>query len=338
MSRKIQKINIFIILIVTLVLGVKLFFPASREEIKPVSNSEIKSCQRPPQFVILSFDGSRSLPMWEKTLDFAEIQAKKGVNLKFTYFISGVYFLPVKDRMAYQSPGELKGESKIGFAINTEDVAKRASLINRADTEGHEIGSHLNGHFPGGKWTEADWQQEFLTFSDLTDKTPGLIIKSGQITGFRAPNLATNQNLWPVMQKYGYKYEAGQTGKQSDWPVKKDGIWRFIIPAINLSKTKHYPLAMDYNFYITQTDGRDIYKKGTAEWQKALLQTVDSLNTYFESNYYRNRAPVVFAAHFTEWNDGLYWEAMKTFAENVCGKPEVKCVTYQNMVDYLEKI
>ena len=44
--------------------------------------------ERPPQYVLLAFDGSKSLPFWEESRDFAREN-----DIKFTYFISGVYFL-----------------------------------------------------------------------------------------------------------------------------------------------------------------------------------------------------------------------------------------------------
>jgi len=36
------------------------------------------------------------------------------------------------------------------------------------------------------------------------------------------------------------------------------------------------------------------------------------------------------------WNDGMYWEAMKAFAERVCGMPDVECVTMSTLAGALE--
>jgi hypothetical protein len=282
-----------------------------------------------PQFVILSFDGSRSLPMWQQTLDFARQERLKGLTIEYTYFVSGVYFLTYSNKDIYTAPGQKTGESKIGFATNEQEVENRLKLINQALTDGHEIGSHLNGHFPGAsKWSTKDWENEFSFFKKVSP--------SKEVVGFRAPNLEKNSYVWPVMAKYGYKYEAGNPGKSNEWPTNVDGIWRFILPAIKLQGTSKFPLAMDYNIYVTQTNGQDIYKRNSLEWQKALDNTVGSLMDYFNNNYTTNRAPVVFAVHFSEWNDGLYWEAMKRFADKVCGKDEVECTTYASVVKYME--
>jgi hypothetical protein len=63
---------------------------------------------------------------------------------------------------------------------------------------------------------------------------------------------------------------------------------------------------------------------------------IDTYRKYFADNYYGNRAPVHIGHHFSKWNGGAYWNAMKTFAKEVCAKPEVKCVTYKELAAFLE--
>ena len=41
------------------------------------------------------------------------------------------------------------------------------------------------------------------------------------------------------------------------------------------------------------------------------------------------------AGHFAKWNDGVYWEAMKAFASEVCGRADVRCVSYRELVNYM---
>ena len=40
--------------------------------------------------------------------------------------------------------------------------------------------------------------------------------------------------------------------------------------------------------------------------------------------------------HFSQWNDGIYWEAMKEFARKVCDLPNVRCSTFSDLVKYME--
>ena len=56
---------------------------------------------------------------------------------------------------------------------------------------------------------------------------------------------------------------------------------------------------------------------------------------YFAEHYSTNRAPIFIGHHFSQWNDGVYWSVMQDFAREVCGKPEVKCVTFKELANYL---
>src|SRR6185436_137482 len=67
-------------------------------------------------------------------------------------------------------------------------------------------------------------------------------------------------------------------------------------------------------------------------------QMIDTYRAYFKNNYYGNRAPVHIGHHFSKWNGGAYWSAMKMFANEVCGRPEVKCATYKELVQFMESL
>jgi hypothetical protein len=65
-----------------------------------------------------------------------------------------------------------------------------------------------------------------------------------------------------------------------------------------------------------------------------MLQTY--LN-YFKSNYTGNRAPLNIGHHFFDYQDGAYKEALEAFARAVCGLPEVRCVTYTQLADFMDQ-
>jgi len=94
-------------------------------------------------FVVASFDGSYDLKRWEDILSFAKIN-----GVKFTFFISGVYFLPAQKKDIYVFPPDPheKGRSIIGFGDSDTDVDKRKEIVLGAIRSGHDIESHLNGH------------------------------------------------------------------------------------------------------------------------------------------------------------------------------------------------
>lgn len=280
-----------------------------------------------PQFVLLSFDGSRSLNMWKETRDFARKMKSEKKLVNFTYFVSGVYFLPYKDRMNYRPPKLAAGSSLIGFGDSDEEVKKRVDEVNQAKAEGHEIGSHLGGHFKGSEWSEKDWLQEMNEFRRLVPS---------QVSGLRTPLLSRNDFLFSAEAKIGLRYDSSEVGKLGEWPVQnKYGVWE--IPLATIGFGQGQSISMDYNFFIRQTGAKDVAKKGSKQWANLYQETYSALLGYFDKNYSGNRAPVVIGNHFSTWNDGVYWEAMKSMAAEVCGRPEVRCATFSELVEYLDK-
>jgi hypothetical protein len=146
-----------------------------------------------------------------------------------------------------------------------------------------------------------------------------------------------------LLDRY-YKGEFGADGK----PIR---MWEFFLADIDIFGTttaRHVPrknLAMDYNFFFVQTNGVDQVQKlknegnsGAADALEKQLenQMYYSYVNYFFSNYAGNRAPVNIGHHFSQWNGGAYWKAMKRFARLVCGLPEVKCSTYSELVSFMD--
>ncbi|HYV33600.1 MAG TPA: hypothetical protein VE973_02025 [Candidatus Limnocylindria bacterium] len=316
----------------------------------PVTENFVTPSGKKPQFVVLAFDGSHSLDMWQKTLDFSQQMSAQGTKVKFTYFLSGVYFLNYRKAHRYVPPDGQPGHSLIGFADSNKDVEKRVAFVNRAIAEGHEIGSHLNGHFDGTHWSQQQWQVEFNAFNNLVFSIPQnndvsakdaarytLNLTAKQLVGLRAPELGSNPAMFKVLKEQGYTYDTSLNGKANAWPEKLDnGIWEFPLAQINYATTTKKILSMDYNFYYKQSNAKDVAVKGTPVWNAFYNDTYNSYLNYFSANYNANRAPVYIGSHFSEWNDGVYWEAMRDFAAEVCGKPEVYCVTFGELEQYME--
>ncbi len=301
---------------------------------------------KPYQFVLMAFDGSRSLGMWKETRQFATEMAAEGKPLHFTYFINPIYLITEENaRAAYQGPRAEKGNSAIGYGTSNEDIAARVDQLNLAFKEGHEIGSHAVGHWDGSPWTMQEWTSELAQFDDILFginrynpgiKTEPLAFTRKDIVGFRAPQLGTNLNLYKVLPALGYSYDCSRIGDAGDWPYKnKNGTWIFPLANLRVGARGNVSISMDYSLYHLQTQVRDLAKKGTPYWQQLHDELMTAYRAYFVKNYDGNRAPVYVANHFSKWNDGLYWEAMKDFAREVCGKPEVMCVTHKELVERL---
>ena len=293
--------------------------------------------ERPPQFVLLAFDGSKSLSFWNESREFAKQATRAGKPIKFTYFISGVYFQADADKGVYKGPGRSAGRSDIGFGGAAADIAPRLEQVNLAVAEGHEMASHANGHFDGSSWSAADWQSEFEQFDRLVFQGPdgsrrNMRFGPEDVVGFRAPLLGYSNGLWPTLKAKKFTYDTSKSAAPDYWPQKTDGTWNFPLAQLVISGTGRRTLSMDYNFYVADSRG----ESDAANKAKYKRQMVETYRKYFEGNYYGNRAPVDIGHHSSKWNGGAYWEAMQEFALEVCGKPEVKCVTYKELVTFME--
>lgn len=299
------------------------------------------------QFVVLAFDGSRAIPMWKETRAFAKELTANGAPIHFTYFINTSYLLAPQHRNIYHPPHHATGTSPIGFGFSEKDVADRLEQMNGALQDGHEIGCHLTGHYDGTTWSKADWEQEFTSFFDIINQVGtinhlehgplnrrALQLPPEGIVGFRAPELGVNANLWPVLQAHHFQYDTSLTGKPGTEPTKlTNGLWEFPLERIRFAGSPTSSLlSMDYNFYFKQSGAKELAKKGTPLWDQYYQEVLTSYRDYFQKSYQGNRAPLYIGHHFSLWNDGVYWEALKTFARETCGQPQVRCVSYKEVM------
>ena len=294
--------------------------------------ADLTGVARPPQYVLLAFDGSLNLDFWQESRAFA-----KSAGAKYAYFISGTYFIPDASKNLYDAPHGLgKGKSAIGWGGNATAIAARYAQVEAARSEGHEMGSHANGHFDGSNWTEADWESEFTQFDSIIFKgagvpTPSLGFGPKEVFGFRAPQLGHSPGLYTVLARHGYTYDTSKTAPTNYWPQLQGGVWNFPLAEIRIVGSGKKTLSMDYNFYFADSKGEPD-AANAATYQK---QMIDTYTQYFESNYFGNRAPVHIGHHFSKWNGGAYWSAMQAFTKKVCGLPEVKCVTYSELTKFV---
>lgn len=296
----------------------------------------------PIQYIAISFDGSRSLEIWEETLAFARKH-----DVRFTFFLSCTYFLHQENRKLYKAPGRSFGRSGIGFAPDAQNIAARLEQLNLAMAEGHELGSHACGHYDGRRWSEAQWRQEFESFRSILKNAYANNGLEGEpddwaetieeeVKGFRAPFLARSERMDKVLAEFGFRYDASRIGFWDAMPERGlDGVWNFPLAIIPEGRSKRPAvISMDYNFYVRHTRGRDKPDR-SAEFRRRMYE---SYKAYFRKNYFGNRAPIHIGHHFSRWNGGAYWDALKDFVKDVCGYSDVRCVTYRELADALDAI
>lgn len=304
---------------------------------------------RPPQYVIISFDGSRSVQMWKETRQLAR-DTKSG----FTVFMSGIHFVTASTlKRIYQPPQHARGSSMISNIPDDkkDSILERIEQVELADRDGIDMGSHAIGHFDGGKWSLDEWTSELSQFAGIMTNVfmlNGLTqirpkeeqqnwcrLLGRHLKGFRAPYLASNHFSDQALHSMGYTYDASRVETMDTWPFMTDGgVWALPMALIPVVGTAKLVTAMDYNFFLSDTRGEN-HPANAAVYEK---RWISSLRNYFEHNYYGNRAPVNIGAHFDDWNGRAYFNGLFKFAREVCVKPEVRCVTGQEMVTILEKM
>lgn len=296
---------------------------------------------RPPQFIAIAFDNCTELERWQELSDFAAEMNRDGDRVHFTFFVSAVNFIAQQNRGVYQGPRQPRGASSINFGGSAEDVKRRVEYVNALHAAGHEIASHAVGHLDGRHWSQTEWDREFRSFETVLaniaqnnglDADVKLAFPVSDIVGFRAPYLATSAGLYGVLRDRKFRYDTSDDSAADAWPEKIDGIWRFNLARLKLANSSRATLSMDYNFFVAQSGARTDLRR-FAFFRDQIVQTYLD---YFRSNYTGNRAPLHIGHHFFDYQGGAYKEALKTFVRSVCGLPEVRCVTYRALADFMD--
>lgn len=286
---------------------------------------------RPPQYVLMSFDGAGPLEQWDRSRALAD-----RTGAQFTYFLSCVYLVAREDRGVYQPPRQEAGRSNVGFAQTRDEAAQRLGQIWSARAEGHEIASHACGHFDGGEWTAAEWRAEFGQFSSIladawvangvgADEPAGWRdFATSEIVGFRAPYLSTGQGLFDALAQDGFAYDASTVSRG---PAMPEGttVPRFALPMIPEGPSARPVIAMDYNLFVRHSGGIERDDRDGVFEERAL----SAFRAALDEQMTGDRVPLQIGLHFTLMNGGAYWRALERFAEDACAQPDIRCVSYR---------
>ncbi|MGW4561375.1 hypothetical protein ACWEN3_02865 [Streptomyces sp. NPDC004561] len=304
----------------------------------------LKPGQKPPQFVVFSWDGSGE-DSQKLFSHFRKVAKENHANM--TFFLSGVYMLPEDKRDLYKPPQHSPGRSDIGFN-DQQGIADTAKQARLAWLEGNEIGTHFNGHFCGpdggvGTWSVDEWKSEIAqakqfvktwkTNTGMTNASSLPFDYDKELIGARTPCLEGQKNFMKAARQLGFRYDSSGVDDQV-WPKKKEGLWDLSMQLVPFPGHNYEQLTMDYNFMVnqsgTQTQG-DPDKFGY--WGD---QMRDGLVKGFYRAYDGNRAPLIIGNHFESWNGGTYMRAVEDAVKEVCNKPEVRCVSFHQLVDWLD--
>jgi hypothetical protein len=300
--------------------------PAARRHHAPQTR---RAPRRPPQFVIASFDGAGGARLWAYWRGVA-----KRAQAHFSFFVSGVYLVDWPHHDRYSPPEEPRGTSSIGFAPDAAWIAGMRHQIALGYLEGHEIGTHYNGHFCGsggvGTWTASDWSDELDQFDRLLF-APRTRLPFGrrEVIGGRTPCLEGNLGtLYPVLARRGFRYDASRTALLGTWPTRRLGLWS--IPLLELPFIGHTfrVVSMDYNLMANQAGESPTQIEN---------ETYRTFWNAFRASYLGNRAPLSLGNHFETWDSWAYDHALTRFLLRACRVPEVRCASFRELVDWLDR-
>ncbi|WUD73879.1 hypothetical protein OG937_20395 [Streptomyces sp. NBC_00510] len=301
--------------------------------------------QTPPQFVIFSWDGAGELDngLFER---FRKLAGEHGATM--TFFLSGVYLLPESKKRLYKPPRNPVGASDIGYLT---DAHVRATLqqLRLAWLEGHEIGTHFNGHFCAGagsvgRWSPADWRSEieqavgfvenWRTHTGFTDLPPLPFDYRKELIGGRTPCLLGQRSLLPTAARLGWRYDASGPGGLQVWPGKSHGLWDLPLQAVPFPGRSFEVLSMDYNMLANQSVNST--RGNPAHYPAWRRQARDAYLGGFRRAYETNRAPLFIGNHFEQWNGGIYMDAVEDALRRMADHRDVRLVSFRQFVDWLD--
>lgn len=292
------------------------------------------------QLVIVSFDGAHDNRLWEKSRKMAE-----NTGAQFTYFLSCTFLMTRDQGNSYRGPGQKTGRSNVGFAQTSAEVRERLDHIWAARAERHEIASHGCGHFDGGRWSKQQWKNEFASFSTILESAWSNTgnaegepegwrdFAQNEIAGFRAPYLSTNANMFNALTETGFLYDASGVSRGPALPGERGGLATFELPLIPEGPGKRRVIAMDYNLFVRHSGGLENVSQ-SLEFEE---RTYRAFRRAFDKQHGDARRPIQIGMHFVEMNGGAYWRALERLLSDVCGIPDVDCITYGEAIKRLSQ-
>ncbi|OSZ61809.1 hypothetical protein OQI_03615 [Streptomyces pharetrae CZA14] len=317
---------------------------------QPPAPEPLEPGQTPPQFVVFSWDGAGEVGngLFPRFLDLAK---EHGAHM--TFFLSGLYLLPESKKRLYDPPNNPRGASDIGY-LTDDHIKDTLKNIRRAWLDGHEIGTHFNGHFCGeghgsvAHWTPQQWRseidqaksfvKEWRSNSGWTDLPSLPFDYDKELVGGRTPCLLGQDNLLPVARELGWRYDASSPGGLQVWPDKKQGIWDLPLQQIPFPGRSFEVLSMDYNMLANQSvNSTNAPAHNYPGWRE---QSAQAYIQGFKRAYETNRAPFFVGNHFEQWNGGIYMdaveEALKHIAREKDKGEDVRLVSFRQFTDWLD--
>ncbi|WP_338896651.1 hypothetical protein WBG99_14085 [Streptomyces sp. TG1A-60] len=323
-----------------------------RQPNQPDKPRPLAAGEKPPQFVVFSWDGAGDVGngLFERFL-----KAGRDHGAHMTFFLSGIYVLPESKKRKYLPPNNAPGASDIGY-LTDEHIKSTLGHLRTAWLDGHEIGTHFNGHFCGdgfgsvGRWTPKQWRseidqakafvKEWRTNSGWTDVEPLPFDYEMELIGGRTPCLLGQENLLPTARELGWRYDSSSPGGLQVWPRRKQGVWDLPLQSIPFPGRGFEVLSMDYNIMYNQSQNST--QAPPANHPAYRTQATGAYVAGFQRAYETNRAPLFIGNHFEEWNGGVYMDAVEESLKHIARAREkatdgdIRIVSFRQFVDWMD--
>ncbi|MEU7383831.1 hypothetical protein AB0A91_28310 [Streptomyces sp. NPDC042207] len=320
-----------------------------KQPLQPAAPVPLEPGETPPQFVVFSWDGAGEVGngLFPRFLDLA-----KEHEAHMTFFLSGLYLLPESKKRLYDPPNNPRGASDIGY-LTDDHVKATLTNVHRAWLEGHEIGTHFNGHFCSGhgtvaNWTPKQWRseidqaksfvKEWRTNTGWSDLPALPFDYDKELVGGRTPCLLGQNQLLPTARELGWRYDASSPGGRQTWPDKRLGIWDLPLQQIPFPGRRFEVLSMDYNMLANQSvNSTNAPAHNYPGWRK---QSAQAYIQGFKRAYETNRAPYFIGNHFEQWNGGIYMDSVEEAFRHIAREKEkgadVRMVSFRQFVDWMD--
>ncbi|MFF9151591.1 hypothetical protein ACF1AB_05075 [Streptomyces sp. NPDC014846] len=301
--------------------------------------------ETPPQFVVFSWDGAGEIGtgLFPRFLELARTH-----RAHMTFFLSGLYLLPEEKKRLYRPPNNPAGASDIGYLTDAH-LKDTLRYVREAWLDGHEIGTHFNGHFcegPGSvaNWSPGQWRSEieqarsfvksWRTHTGWHELPPLPFDYDRELIGGRTPCLLGQENLLPAARELGWRYDASSPGGMQLWPRKRGEVWDLPLQSIPFPGHSFEVLSMDYNVLANQSKSTTRAPSYNYPYWRA--QATQSYLAGFDRAYETNRAPLFIGSHFEQWNGGIYMDAAEEALRQIAIRPDVRLVSFRQLVDWLD--
>lgn len=267
-----------------------------------------------PQFILVTFDDGVSA-YWESFV---------------TELLKGL-----------QNPGGRK--TLRTYFVNVKD--SNPKLIRSVYDAGHEIASHTASHATGSATSAAQWRDEIRQLEEFLALQAG--IPAGDVVGFRAPYLETNEDLWRALGELNLLYDSSVSEQPTTPPIVSLGLDQLVWPhtmdaglALSCFASRcpqeavpglwTIPMWAHYEDLSIPPHGMDPYAGFPDRLRK-------SLRLGFDERYNGNRAPFGLYLHrgplaaYAEWTAEL-----RSFLEDAMSRPDVWMITMRGLIEWMK--